>query len=127
VLIVESDLGFLFWLGRIFTDAGSRVIPGFDCGQAISMVRDLRVRLAIVVVNPELSGATWMIQALRQTQGHFKIVILVTDGLVEESPIRAQAKLVRPRPGEMASYDDWIGRVVKILHQLLDLDTDAVS
>ena len=62
MLIVDPDLGLLFWLGEIFTKAGCRTIPALDCGQAVSLVTQLRIQLAVVVVNPELVEIGWMIQ-----------------------------------------------------------------
>ena len=71
VLIVDRDLGLLFWLGAIFTKAGCRTIPAFDCGQAVSLMRKLGVQLALVVVSPELVEVAWMIRTLRLSNGHF--------------------------------------------------------
>jgi hypothetical protein len=35
VLIVDPDLGLLFWLGEISTKAGCRTIPALDCFTSI--------------------------------------------------------------------------------------------
>jgi len=111
VLIVDPDLGLLFWLGEIFTKAGCRTIPALDCGQAVSLVTQLRIQLAVVVVNPELVEIGWMIQTLRRSNGQFRVVTIVDCDPDVVSRIQAQVTLKRPRVGEFISGEDWLDRV----------------
>ena len=43
VLIVDKDLGFLWWLGEIFSEAGYDVAPALDCKQAFSLTTELNL------------------------------------------------------------------------------------
>ncbi len=115
VLIVDRDLGFLFWLGEVFTEAGCLAIPALDCGQAVSLMRKLSLQLAVVVVNPELIEVAWMIQTLRRSNGHFEVVTIVDDDPDVGNTIQAQATLRRPRVGELISDGDWLDRVQEVL------------
>lgn len=115
VLIVDRDLGFLFWLGEVFTKAGCLAIPALDCGQAVSLMRKLSLQLAVVVVNPELIEVAWMIQTLRRSNGHFKVVTIVDDDPDVGNTIQAQVTLRRPRVGELISDGDWLNRVQEVL------------
>jgi len=57
VLIVDDDLGFLFWLGEVLTRAGYRAIPAHSVEEATNLTRRLRVTADVVIVNPAVSGA----------------------------------------------------------------------
>ena len=62
VLIVDEDLGFVWWLGQIFSQAGCQVVPTLNAGQMVSLTQDLNLKVDLIVVNPELSGVPEMIQ-----------------------------------------------------------------
>lgn len=125
VLIVDRDPGFLFWLGEIFTQAGYHAIPALDCGRAVSLTRKLSVQLVLVVVNPELPEVAWMLETLRHTEEHFKVVHIANDDddIDTGSTVLADAMLPRPRPRELILREAWIDRVRKILRDLRETDT----
>lgn len=124
VLIVDQDVGLLFWLNEIFTQAGCRTVPALDCGQAVSLVRKLLVQLAMVVVNPELMGIDRMIQTLRRSNGQFRVVTIVDNDQDCGSKIRHRATLKRPRSGEPISSQDWLNRVQELLCGFCDIGTE---
>jgi len=115
VLIVDRDLGFLFWLGDVFTKAGCRVIPALDCEQAGTLMTKLRVQLTVVVVDPKLMGIDWMIQALRRSSGQFKVVTIVDADPDVGSTIQTHFTLKRPRVGDLVSSEDWLNRAHELL------------
>src|SRR5579864_7603483 len=41
VLIVDDDLGFVWWLGDIFNEAGARCVPALSCGAAMVLTKRL--------------------------------------------------------------------------------------
>jgi len=64
VLIVDDDLGFVMWLGEIFTELGWNTVPASDCQDAVSRVGLLDLDVDLIVVNPALSGVSEMVQTL---------------------------------------------------------------
>ena len=48
VLIVDEDVGFVFWLGEILTKLGCRAVPALDCTQAVAITGALDL------------GSTWL-------------------------------------------------------------------
>src|ERR1700690_3070154 len=64
VLIVDEDLGFVWWLGQIFSQVGCQVVPALNSVQTDSLTRDLNLKIDVLVVNPELAGVTELIQSL---------------------------------------------------------------
>src|ERR1035438_1181831 len=64
VLIVDEDLGFVWWLGQLFSQAGCQVVPTLSSEQSVSLLRDLNLKVDVIVVNPELAGVAEMIRGL---------------------------------------------------------------
>jgi hypothetical protein len=40
VLILDTDLGFVVWLGEIFSEVGCEVVPALNSDQALSIIRE---------------------------------------------------------------------------------------
>ncbi len=74
VLIVDEDLGFVWWLGEILHNAGCTVVPALDCQQALNLVRELGVRLDLAFVDPALIAYPSMLEILREGQQSIKVV-----------------------------------------------------
>ena len=74
VLIVDGDLGFVWWLGEILHNAGCAVVPALNCQQAITLMKELSLNLDLIFVDPTLSGVSSMIDTLRAGQDRIKIV-----------------------------------------------------
>ena len=57
VLIVESDLGFVFWLGQALDKAGYASMPAKNVSDAFSVISDFDLTVGLLIVNPRLPGA----------------------------------------------------------------------
>jgi hypothetical protein len=113
VLIVDNDLGFVFWIGEIFTAVGCHAVPTLDCTEAISITRELNLKIDLVVVNPQLPGVTAMMRTL---QGPNLKTIAIRDRRVQAiRTFPADAILERPSGREPISREEWVDRVREIL------------
>jgi hypothetical protein len=61
-LIVDDDLGFVWWLGERFHEAGYQPAPALNPRQAGFLVKELNLKITVVVVNPGLPGARKLIK-----------------------------------------------------------------
>ena len=116
VLILDTDPGLVFWLGGIFREAGCQAVPALNSEQALSIIRELKLRVDVVVVNPGIVGVPEMIQAL----GHVrpvKIVAICGDRQASGT-IHAHATLDRPSGTGGISREKWLGRVQRLLHEI---------
>jgi hypothetical protein len=50
VLIVDDDLGFVCWLGELFTEPGCRPLPGLSCGEATAVTKQLGNSMAVAAL-----------------------------------------------------------------------------
>jgi hypothetical protein len=115
-LIVDEDVGLVFWFGEIFARARWNIVPALNCRQAVSLAEMLGSRIDLIVVNPALNGIVEMIQALSRV--HRPKVVVIGDPNVEPD-IPADATIDRPDVSTSFSRAEWAERVRKILKELI--------
>jgi CheY-like chemotaxis protein len=116
ILIVEGDLGFVFWLGRALDYAGHSSLPAKDVQDASSLLRDLNPDVALIIVNPRLSGAAALVQQMRGATPDIKVIEL-TENAREPGwrlPFADTCKS-KPRVADEAAAREWIAAVETIL------------
>jgi len=74
ILLVDSDLGFTFWLGQLLDEAGYEAFPAKSIADAIQLLDQLKFQIDLLVLNPALEGAVSFAAVLRHSQPHIKIV-----------------------------------------------------
>ena len=117
VLIVDEDLGFVWWLGQIFSQAGCQVVPTLNAEQMVTLTRDLNLKVDVIVVNPELSGVPEMLQALT-TDRFPKIVAIRNHDSGIECALNADATLERPSGWGPVSEKEWLGCVRRLVRDI---------
>ncbi|MBZ5609253.1 MAG: hypothetical protein LAP38_13400 [Acidobacteriia bacterium] len=117
ILIVDEDVGFLWWLGELFHEAGYRSIPALSCEQALSLVRDVQGGIDLLVVSPSMQGVSGLILTLSRI--HPPKVVLIQDLATELIPgVWAVATLQRPLGPEPVSRQEWRQKIGEILSQV---------
>jgi DNA-binding NtrC family response regulator len=118
VWIVDDDLGFVWWLGEIFTEAGCRTLPALSCEQALALIKSLDVGIDLLVVNPQLPGITKMLKILSRAHPNLKIVAIGNASAALPAAFRPQASLERPSASESISRPEWLKKVRKLLKEV---------
>ena len=81
ILIVDNDLGFIFWLGAALIGAGYQAWPATSHSEAISLAsRKPLARLDLLIVNVSLPAASKIIAHFRGTQSQLKVMALGPQG-----------------------------------------------
>ena len=125
-LIIDHDLGFVMWLGEIFTELGCEAVPALHCRQALALTKRFNLPVAILVVNPELRGAERMIKDLVAEHPGVRLVLIRSaptpltgapgSGLqAVPSVIQSRFSLERPSPAEPISRPEWVAKVRRLL------------
>lgn len=117
VLIVDEDLGFVWWLGQIFSQTGCRVVPTLGSDQTVSLARELNLKVDLLVVNPELPGVSELIQALSSKRRPKIVAIRNHDSNVRVA-LPAHATLERPSGWGPVSEKEWLGSVRKLVRNV---------
>ena len=123
VWIVDDDLGFVWWLGEIFTEAGCRAFPALSCAQMISLGRKLNVGIDLLVVNPQLPGVIGMLQTLGRAHHNPQIVTIGEAPQALLAAIRPRASLQRPSGSDSVSRTEWRKKVRKLLKDVASAAT----
>jgi hypothetical protein len=121
-LIVDHDLGFVMWLGEIFTELGWQAVPALHCRQALALTERFDLPITILLVNPELRGAERMIHTLVAGNPRIRLV-LIHEGAADQPGakpmvVEARQTLERPSPGEPISRPEWVTKIRKLLSPL---------
>jgi DNA-binding NtrC family response regulator len=118
VWIVDNDLGFVWWLGEIFTEAGCRTLPALSCEQALTLIKSLNVGVDLLVVDPQLPGVMKMLQSLSRAHPKLKIVTIGKASAALPAALRPQASLERPSASDSISRSEWLTKVRKLLKEV---------
>jgi hypothetical protein len=115
VLIVDDDLGFVWWLGDIFNEAGCRALPALDCGGAVVVAKRLGVEPDVIILNPSLPGVSQMLETYLLANPHVKIVTIGPPANALGPSIQLHAILERPSPSDLIVRTDWLEQLRKLL------------
>ena len=112
VLIIDTDLGFVFWLGGVLDDGGYRAIPARDVSDAISLVDQFKLEIDVLIVNLTLQKSAPFVEYLRRL--NVKVIALTED---EEAPLPTHVDASRQRPStvEESTGLEWLDLVKSVL------------
>jgi hypothetical protein len=113
VLIVDNDLGFVYWSAQALAGLNCQPWPASSAGDATSIlfIRHL-APLDLLIVNPCLRGAALLISRLRRSQPNLKVLGL---GLNTEKNIRGvHAWHPRPDPDDDAAQTSWLREIGRL-------------
>jgi DNA-binding response OmpR family regulator len=117
VLIIDTDLGFVFWLGRVLGDAGHQVLPAKGLSEASSLLHELNTEVHLLIVNPSLPGAADFAKGLRRSWPNAKLLVALSDNDPQGGQIQAADIIVRkPLQPDTAAAALWL----KMVEQVLD-------
>jgi len=115
VLIIDPDLGFVFWLGRVLGDAGLQALPAKGFSEATALLSQLHMEIDLLVVNPFLAGAAGFVDTLRCSQPNLK-VLGVLEKEQQVGPIQNADTIVR-KPLQVDRFAGalWVRTIEQIL------------
>ena len=115
-LIVDVDVGFIFWFGEIITKAGWNLVPALNCRQGVALAVMLDSYIDVIVVNPALIGIHEMVESLSRV--HRPMVVVVRDSKVEPG-FHADGTIDRPDMGTQLSRIEAAETVRKLMRELI--------
>jgi DNA-binding response OmpR family regulator len=119
ILLVDRDLGLLFWLGRILDQAGYQAFPAKSVRDALALLRELHLTVGVLILNCSLPEAEDLITGLRNSQRYLKVICL--NGEQEHYCVRG-VDAVCPKPSDFSerSKTDWVESVREVLASSLN-------
>jgi len=77
IVLIDSDLGFLFWLGQALDHAGYEAFPARNMPDVLEIISEFHLTLTLAIVNGALPGAEALVRQLRETNPGLPVLWLV--------------------------------------------------
>jgi len=117
ILIVDKDLGFVFWLGQILDAAGYTALPAKGVADATEIVSTLRLSIDILVApqsEPNLHG---LVERLRVTSPNLQVVAVAGERDQAIAGDRFDAVWKRgPCRRDAAAKSEWLDLIYSLSH-----------
>jgi DNA-binding NtrC family response regulator len=114
VLILDADLGFLFWLGKTLDSAGYRAVPAESVSDAEKLLEEVRLTIDLLIADPTLDGASEFAHSLKEAQGHLQIIAVIGSEAAVEGGFRRVEAVVR-KSGHSAETTLWLDTIRRVL------------
>src|ERR1700730_7829943 len=98
ILIVENDLGFIFWLGGALVSADYQPWPACGVSDAIDLVGKATIPIDLLIVNPSLPEVSKLMAVLRRSQADLKVMAVGAEAKTKLSGIDAWHR--KPGPAQ---------------------------
>ena len=114
ILIVDTNLGFLYWLGEALAEANYQPWPACNIADAGAMLRSRRLpRLDLLIVNPSVEGASRFIHRLRRRRPELKVLAV---GPLNDKQVRGiNAWRARPNGDELSARQQWLRHIERVI------------
>ena len=116
ILIIDDDLGFVFWLGRVLGDAGYQALPAKGFLEANALLSELNTEIDLLIANPSLAGAADFVSALRRSRPNARVLAVLGEkdqkvGQIQDTDVIAR----KPLKPDAAAATLWVRMVEQIL------------
>lgn len=114
VLLVDEDLGFVFWLGHALDKAGHEAFPAKSIPDALKLIAELDLSVHVAIVSSSLPDAAEFIATLRLAQKDLKVILLVGD-TTEPRRSYADVQCRRPAAAGKGTAAEWLQMIRGVL------------
>ena len=79
VLIIDPDLGFVLWLGRLLAGGGCQPLPAKGFSEASALLDELHMGIDLLVVSSLLTGSAEFVETLRRSHPNLKVLLVLDE------------------------------------------------
>jgi DNA-binding response OmpR family regulator len=116
ILVVDSDVGFVFWLGQGLDQNRYAVVPAASVPNARTLLDELGITVDLVIVNPTLPDAAKLVETLRGRNPRLKVVLVADDATAEPAQIPSfDLQCQKPEVIDDSARQDLIAKIRKVL------------
>ena len=115
ILVVDNDVGFVFWLGLGLSQAGYAVIPAESVRRAKALLDEVKMAIDLLVVNTVLPDAAGLVESLRRLNLNLKVVALIDNQPGQDQIGDADFRCQRPAQTDESTRQDLMAQIEKIL------------
>lgn len=115
ILLVDPDLGFVFWLGQALDLAGYNAIPAKSVRSASDLIQQHKLVVHILVIDPFLPDAFAFISRLRQSHVNLHVIAAIPEDWEDLPPMtEVDATIRKPRHLTAVATLPWINLVQRL-------------
>lgn len=118
VLIVDADLGFVFWLGQVLDVAGYSAFPARSVPDARALLAECKLAVDVLILNPSLPGASDLVTAFRHNPENIKVVAVSEGGSINGSRLDADATCYKPADISEQTRLEWTRVLQRVLFEV---------
>ena len=111
ILLVESDLGFIFWLGGALASADYQPWPACGVSDAIELVGRVAIPIDLLIIDPSLPAASKLIGVLRRSKADLKVIALGAEAKTKLTGINAWRQKPSPAQEPVKQEQEWLDAV----------------
>jgi hypothetical protein len=112
ILIVDNDLGFILWLGRVLIGAHQQPLPACNVSDAM-VLADAANPVDLLIINSSLPHSSEFITKMRRTQSKIKVIAL--DDEVKERLPHDHAWRSSPGQSGPSAEQKWLKAIKGLL------------
>jgi hypothetical protein len=117
VLILDDDLGFVFWLGEALVSAGYEAVPAVGVPDAKGRTGTFHFTPDLVIANPTLAGVAEFTRALRQGPRPAAVIEITTATGEAKIGLRADGFQPRPDVADDRAKLAWLRTIREVLRE----------
>ena len=113
ILIVDRDLGFVFWLGQVLDAAGFVAVPAKGIADAAEIVDLLRLPVGVLIAPASEQGLSEFVERLRFTSPDLQVIALTSEADTARMlpPVSGAVLKQKPRFRNQATKAEWLDLV----------------
>lgn len=115
ILIVDDDLGFVYWLGHALDAAAYLALPAKSVSDAALLIMQLDLKVDVLLVNTAQIGALEFISALRRSQNNVKVIGILNDCQPAVRVPGLNATHAKPPILDADARNEWLESVQQVL------------
>ena len=111
VLLIDSDLAFIFWLGQALDAAGYSAVPAKNIRAASEVVEEFKLTTELLIIDPSTPGAVSLVLSLREKEPGLKTIAAISPGSQES--YAAVFDVVKVKAEHLSAHErfSWIALV----------------
>jgi CheY-like chemotaxis protein len=111
ILIVENDLGFIFWLGGALVAGDYQPWPACGVSDATELIEKAALPIDLLIVDPSLPGVSKLTAILRRSQADLKLIALGAEVKTKLTGINAWLRKPVPTQEPAKQEQEWLEAV----------------
>jgi ActR/RegA family two-component response regulator len=115
VLIIDDDLGFVFWLGHVLTAAAYSPLPAKSVPDAVYLVKQLGLTVDVLAINPALPGGLDFISALQRSQQDIRVIGVLNDPQQVAHIFAVNAAHLKPTVFDEMAKGEWLECIDRVI------------